>query len=76
MASPSSQKAGQTPCLEEDGLSPKRMAAEKWVDLPGAGVKVDLDSMRAEVQDPEGDLTGMSWTVPPPEIWRLVLEVV
>ncbi len=70
MASPSSQKAGHRPCLWDWGFAPKRMAASKRVCLPAAGVKVALDSIRDEVHCPEGDWTGMSWTVEPPVSWR------
>jgi hypothetical protein len=77
MASPSSQKAGHMPCFVPAGFSPKRMAASNWVILPGAGVKEEWDSIRAEVHSPvEGFLRGTSWTVPPPEIWRFWLEEV
>jgi hypothetical protein len=45
------------------------------VSLPRAGVKAALVSMRADVHLPDFDLSGTSWTVPPPEIWRLRLDV-
>lgn len=62
------------PCLAE--LVPRRMEASTCITLPGAGVKVARDSMRPEVQRPMADFQGTNWIVPPPEIWRFLLEVV
>jgi hypothetical protein len=64
------------PCLLACAASPRRMEASTCITLPGAGVKVALDSMRPEVHCPEGDLRGTNWIVSPPEIWRLELDVV
>src|SRR3569833_1811001 len=71
---PSSQKAGHSPCLLDVGLSPKRIRPSAKVRRPAAGVNVYLDSIRPDVQAPLLSRQGTICSVLPPLSCRLAVD--